>query len=90
MPSAVLGQASGSAAHAKLPGDWSPAAYRTVASELCEGLDLGPSAPEVIDALVHVHYSVYDAAERLKRRQGRRLHMGPRSFLDLIHHCEWA
>lgn len=77
----------------KLAGDWAPAAYRTVASEMTSTLDLGPSAPEVIDALVHIHYAVYAAADRLKKRQGRRLQMGPRSFLDLIHHCElraWA
>lgn len=70
----------------KVPGDWAPSAYRTVAAELTASLDLGPSAPEVIDTLVHVHFSVYQQAERLKRRQGRRLQLGPRSFLDLIHH----
>lgn len=72
----------------KIAGDWAPAAYRTVAEELTSTIDLGSSASEIIDSLVHIHYSVYAAAERLKKRQGRRLWMGPRSFLDFIHHCE--
>ncbi|CAO1616035.1 unnamed protein product [Sympodiomycopsis kandeliae] len=71
---------------AKAPGDWSPSAYRTVASEMTATLDLGPNAAEAIDALVYVHFSVYNAADRLKRRQGRRLHLGPRYFLDMIQH----
>ncbi|CEH14527.1 cytoplasmic dynein heavy chain 2 [Ceraceosorus bombacis] len=70
----------------KIAGDWAPAAYRTVAEELTSTIDLGGSASEIIDSLVHIHYSVYAAAERLKKRQGRRLWMGPRSFLDFIHH----
>lgn len=71
---------------AKAPGDWSPAAYRTVATEMTATLDMGPNAAEAIGALVHVHFSVYQAAERLKRRQGRTLHLGPRFFLDMIQH----
>ncbi|KAL9938803.1 hypothetical protein V8E36_002522 [Tilletia maclaganii] len=70
----------------KAPGDWSPAAYRTCADELTMTIDMGPARPQAIDALVHIHFSVYKAAERLKRRQGRTLQLGPRSFLDLIHH----
>ncbi|KAK0531052.1 dynein heavy chain [Tilletia horrida] len=70
----------------KAPGDWSPAAYRTCAEELTMTIDMGASRQQAIDALVHIHFSVYKAAERLKRRQGRTLQLGPRSFLDLIHH----
>ncbi|KDN51345.1 cytoplasmic dynein heavy chain 2 [Tilletiaria anomala UBC 951] len=70
----------------KAPGDWHPTAYRTVAAEMTGTLDLGPFAPQVIDALVHVHFSVYAAIERLKRRQGRMMQLGPRFFLDFIHH----
>lgn len=72
----------------KAAGDWSPSAYLTVASEMTSTLDLGPSGQQAIQALVHIHFSVYTAAERLKRRQGRRLQLGPRGFLDLIGHCE--
>lgn len=68
----------------KVPGDWAPSAYRTVAEELTASLDLGPSATEVIDALVHLHFSVYAQAEKLRKRQGRTLKLGPRSFLDFI------
>lgn len=68
----------------KMPGDWAPSAYRTVASELTASIDLGPSAPEVLDALVFLHFSVYGQAERLKKRQGRALKLGPRSFLDFL------
>lgn len=68
----------------KVPGDWAPSAYRTVAEELTSSLDLGPSANEVIDSLVQVHYSVYAQAEKLRKRQGRTLKLGPRSFLDFI------
>lgn len=68
----------------KLPGDWAPSAYRTVAEELTSSLDLGQSAIEVIDAIVFFHYSVYSSAERLKKRQGRSLKLGPRSFLDFL------
>ncbi|KAK0566065.1 dynein heavy chain [Tilletia horrida] len=70
----------------KAPGDWSPAAYRTCAEELTMTIDMGATRSPAIDALVHIHFSVYKAAERLKRRQGRTLQLGPRSFLDLIHH----
>ncbi|KAE8211193.1 hypothetical protein CF327_g5033 [Tilletia walkeri] len=70
----------------KAPGDWSPVAYRTCAEELTMTIDMGPSRSQATDALVHIHFSVYKAAERLKRRQGRTLQLGPRSFLDLIHH----
>ena len=69
----------------KVPGDWAPSAYRTVAQELTSALDLGPSGPEVIDSLVHLHFSVYAQAEKLRKRQGRALKLGPRSFLDFIH-----
>lgn len=68
----------------KVPGDWAPSAYRTVAAELTASLDLGPSAPEVLDALVQLHFSVYGQAEKLKKRQGRTLKLGPRSFLDFL------
>lgn len=69
----------------KVPGDWAPSAYRTVAQELTSSLDLGPSGPEVIDSLVLLHFSVYAQAEKLRKRQGRALKLGPRSFLDFIH-----
>ncbi|PWN29711.1 hypothetical protein BDZ90DRAFT_230565 [Jaminaea rosea] len=71
---------------AKAPGDWSPSAYRTVAAEMTSSLDLGPSASEAIDSLVYIHYSAYSAAERLHRRQGKKIHLGPRYFLDMINH----
>lgn len=70
----------------KAPGDWSPSAYRTVAAEMTASLDLGPNGAEAIEALVYIHFSVYTAAERLRRRQGKTLHLGPRSFLDMIQH----
>ncbi|CAO1619917.1 unnamed protein product [Parajaminaea phylloscopi] len=70
----------------KAPGDWSPSAYRTVAAEMTATLDLGQSAAEAIGALVYIHFSVYGAAERLKKRQGKALHLGPRYFLDMIQH----
>ncbi|UZJ52281.1 hypothetical protein CBS101457_001601 [Exobasidium rhododendri] len=68
----------------KVPGDWAPSAYRTVAQELTSSLDLGPSESELIDSLVHLHFSVYAQAEKLRKRQGRSLKLGPRSFLDFI------
>jgi dynein heavy chain 1 len=78
MPVPTLGSAQ------KVPGDWAPSAYRTVAEELTASLDLGPSSIEVIDALVHLHFSVYAQAEKLRKRQGRALKLGPRSFLDFL------
>lgn len=68
----------------KAPGDWHPTAYRTVASEMTNTLDLGPSASQVIDTLVHIHFTVYTAVDRLKKRQGRVMQIGPRFFLDFI------
>lgn len=70
----------------KAPGDWHPTAYRTVAAELTSSLDLGRHAERVIDALVWIHYSVYASVDRLKRRQGRSMQLGPRFFLDFLHH----
>lgn len=70
----------------KAPGDWSPSAYRTVAAEMTSTLDLGQNGAEAIGALVHIHFSVYAAAHRLRKRQGKSLHLGPRYFLDMIHH----
>lgn len=70
----------------KAPGDWSPSAYRTVATEMTATLDLGTKAAESIGALVWIHYSAYTAANRLTRRQGTKLHLGPRFFLDMIQH----
>lgn len=71
---------------AKAPGDWSPSAYQTVAAEMTSTLDMGPKGAEAIESLVYVHYSVYAAAERLRRRQGHKLQLGPRYFLDMLHH----
>ncbi|KAN0062764.1 dynein heavy chain [Thecaphora frezii] len=68
----------------KAPGDWSPQACRTVATELTNTLDLGPNRHAVIEALVFIHFSVYNFAERLRRRQGRRFHQSPRHFLSFI------
>ncbi|PWN51565.1 putative cytoplasmic dynein heavy chain 2 [Violaceomyces palustris] len=68
----------------KAPGDWSPAACRTVADELTATLDLGQNRELVIEALVFLHFSVYHFAERLRRRQGRRFHQSPRHFLAFI------
>lgn len=68
----------------KAPGDWSPDACRTVASELTNTLDLGPHRQLVVEALVFIHFSVYTFAERLRRRQGRRFHQSPRHFLSFI------
>ena len=68
----------------KAPGDWSPDACRTVATEQTNTLDLGPNRQAVIEALVFIHFSVYHFAERLRRRQGRRFHQSPRHFLSFI------
>lgn len=80
----VAAASASSMAPKKVPGDWAPSAYRTVADELTSSLDLGTAAAEVIDALVYLHFSVYAQAERLKKRQGRSLQLGPRSFLDFL------
>ncbi len=78
----------------RAPGDWHPSAYKTVAAELTSTLDLtsasaSTSTPPVPltaihDALVHIHYSVCAAVERLRRRQGKRMQVGPTFFLDLL------
>jgi len=50
-----------------------------------QDLSIPPNHREVVvNAMVHVHQSVYNVNDRLLRQQGRRAYVTPRHFLDFV------